>query len=295
MGRLWKWAAVIFGAILLSFVLPVKTAAVSRQAYDLFHVLGRLPVTNAMVTNWVLALVLIFSVRRILGKEPSIIPTRGQAAVEILWEKMHALFEPIVGARALPHVFPFLLTLFIYILVENWSGLLPGVGAFGMVDGAGHLRYFFRPSNADLNATLGLAIASTAAWAYFVLRYAGPRAFLQDTFGNKADRREVPLPLYLILGVVFLGVGVVDLISMLFRIVSLSFRLYGNIFGGENLIMRMLGLFGYLVPVPFYFLEMLIGVIQALVFTLLTAVYIGLLTNHHGPEEESVEIFGNLH
>jgi F-type H+-transporting ATPase subunit a len=281
-------AALLLGAgllLLLFRFLPVTAGNVDRGAYDLFHLFSTIPVTNAMVTNWAFALVLIFTVRRLVGKSPGIIPRRGQAVLEILLEKLRDLFEPIVGGRALPLVFPFLLVLFIYILAENWSGLLPGVGAFGMLDGGGHLRYFFRPGHADLNATLGLAIAATGAWLYFVLRFAGPREFLHDTFGNKADRREVPLPVHLALGVVFLGVGIVDSISILFRVVSLSFRLYGNIFGGENLLTRMLGLFGYLVPVPFYFLEMLIGAIQALVFTLLVAVYIGLLTNQeHGGE-----------
>jgi F-type H+-transporting ATPase subunit a len=214
-----------------------------------------------------------------IGKRPAIIPGRGQAALEIVMEKLENMFEPIVGKRALPHVFPLLLTLFIYIFIQNVSGLFPGVGAFGLMQN-GHFHYFFRPTNADLNATLGLALVSFFAWFYVVLRHVGPRALLHDTFGNKADPKEVPMAIYLGLGVIFIGVGLVDVISMLFRVVSLSFRLYGNIFGGENLITKMLGLSAYVVPVPFYFLEILIGFIQALVFTLLTAVYIGLLTNH---------------
>jgi F-type H+-transporting ATPase subunit a len=268
-------------AWLLGSFLPVSTGNVSKQAYDLVTVFSSIPITNAMVTNWILSLLVIFSIRRIVGRSPAIIPTRSQAILEILVEKLQALFEPIVGKHALPHVYPFLLTLFVYILLQNWSGLLPGVGAFGFLE-HGHLHYFFRPTHADLNATIGLALASFGAWLYFVLRHAGPRVFLWDTFGNKANRREVPLAIYLALGAIFIGVGLVDVISMLFRVVSLSFRLYGNVFGGENLISRMMGLFAYLVPVPFYFLELLIGLIQALVFALLTAVYIGLLTNHEG-------------
>ncbi|MDR2677048.1 MAG: F0F1 ATP synthase subunit A [Puniceicoccales bacterium] len=263
----------------MAYYFPVTTGQVSKGAYELFRVTQRLPVTNAMVTNWILAIVVIFGVRFTIGKNLRVIPGRGQAAVEILLEKLQTLLEPIVGKHAMPHVFPLLLTLFIYILVQNLSGLFPGVGAFGLRAGD-HFCYFFRPTNADLNATLGLALVSFLGWFYFVLRYAGPKEFFHDTFGNKADRKELPLFMYIGLGLVFIGVGLVDVISMLFRIVSLSFRLYGNVFGGENLITKMLGLMGYLFPVPFYLLEALIGLIQAVVFTMLSAVYIGLLTNH---------------
>jgi F-type H+-transporting ATPase subunit a len=264
-------------AMLLQRMAPVGGEEVSRQAADLFH-LGHFPVTNAMVSGWVLSLLLILAVRAAMGRRPSAVPSRGQAALELLVEKLRGLLAPIVGERAITQVFPFLLLLFCYLLFENLSGLLPGVGAFGL-ERVGHFLYFFRPPNGDLNGTVALALISFAAWIYFVFRYAGPSHFLKDTFGNKARRREVPLPIYLFLGAIFLGVGTVDIISILFRTVSLSFRLYGNVFGGENLIARMSGLCGYLLPVPFYFLELLIGTIQALVFTLLTAVYIGLLTN----------------
>lgn len=280
-GRIILWLLLLVATAWIFYrFFPVAPEAVSRKPYDLFTAFSRFPITNAMVTNWVLALVVIFGMRFAVGKHPQIIPTRSQAVVEMLIEKLRTLFEPIVGKRVLPHVFPLLLTLFVYILIQNLSGLFPGVGAFGMEDSAGHFNYFFRPTNADLNATLGLALVSFFAWFYFVIRYAGAREFLHHTFGNKSDRKELSFGMYFSLGIIFLGVGVIDVISMLFRVVSLSFRLYGNIFGGENLLTSMLGLFAYFVPVPFYFLEMLIGFIQALVFTLLTAVYIGLITNH---------------
>ncbi|MDR2664443.1 MAG: F0F1 ATP synthase subunit A [Puniceicoccales bacterium] len=260
---------------------PVPGEEVSRRAADLFSVGRHISVTNSMVAGWLLTIVVVLGIRWALGRRPNAVPSRSQAAVELLVEKLQNLFEPIVGSRTLPRVFPFLLTLFIFLLATNLSGLLPGVGSIGW-ERNGHFSAFLRPPSGDLNGTLALAMVSFGAWIYFVFRYAGPRHFLWDTFGNKADRREVPVPVYLFLGAIFLAVGAVDLISILFRIVSLSFRLYGNVFGGENLIGRMTGLCGYLLPVPFYFLELLIGVIQALVFTLLTAVYVGLLT---GKEE----------
>jgi len=163
--------------------------------------------------------------------------------------------------------------------------ILPGVGAFGFYDEAGHLKYWMRPGNADLNMTIALAlVAAVFSWGYFVLRYAGIKVLLFDLFGNKANPREVPGLIYLLLFPIFFVVGLIEVVSILFRPVSLSFRLFGNVFGGENLLANMTSLASWIVPVPFYFLEILIGAVQALVFALLTAVYIGLICNHDSEE-----------
>jgi F-type H+-transporting ATPase subunit a len=196
--------------------------------------------------------------------------------------------EPIVGKQMIGRVFPLLIGLFTFILIQNWSGLLPGVGAFGFYDEAGQMKYWMRPGNADLNMTIALAIvAAVFSWGYFVLRYAGIKALLFDLFGNKADPKEVPKLIYILLFPIFFFVGMIEMVSILFRPVSLSFRLFGNIFGGENLLSNMTSLFSWVVPIPFYFLELLIGAVQALVFALLTAVYIGLICNHGDGEEHA--------
>ena len=122
--------------------------------------------------------------------------------------------------------------------------------------------------------TLGLALISFGAWLILIFKFAGPKAVLHEWFGNKASRSDVPAAVYYFLSLIFLGVGVIEVISILFRPISLSFRLFGNVFGGETL-MHSTGYF-----TAFYFLELLVGVVQALVFTLLSAVYIGLITNH---------------
>ncbi|MDR2667936.1 MAG: F0F1 ATP synthase subunit A [Puniceicoccales bacterium] len=276
----WRlaFAVILSAAVVLQIFVPARSENVTRYAESLFTV-GPIALTNSIITCWAVALALIFAVRFAIGGKPSMVPSRGQAAIEMVMEGLRGLFEPIVGCRAIGQAFPFLLILFVYLLMENLCGLIPGVGSFGMLSSSGHFTALLRPPNGDLNGTLALALISFAVWIFFVLRHAGPRAFLHDTFGNKTDRSEVPFLIYAFLGAIFLAVGFVDLISILFRIVSLSFRLYGNVFGGENLIARMTGLCGCILPVPFYLLEFLIGVIQAFVFTLLTAVYIGLLTN----------------
>ncbi|HTQ32011.1 MAG TPA: F0F1 ATP synthase subunit A [Opitutaceae bacterium] len=254
-------------------------SGVAPMAEPLFKV-GPLPVTNSMLTSWVVAAVLIVVIRLIV-KKPKLLPSRGQAVVESLVEGVLDLISPIVGKKVAPKAFPLLVCLFIFILIQNWSGLFPGVGTIYMRSHAtGEWMEFVRPGNADLNGTVALALVSFACWLYFILRYAGIKVVLYDIFGNKADRNEVPLPLYLILFVIFFAVGLIEIVSILFRPISLSFRLFGNIFGGENLLHAMSGMCRWGLPIPFYFLEVLIGFVQALVFTLLVSVYIGLITNH---------------
>ena len=265
-----------------AFGVEAGKAAVSKQAYQLFEIFG-LPVTNSMVTSWVFSLLIILSVKLAVGNA-SLVPSKGQAIVENLFEGLRGIMAPIVGSKMLKITFPLLITYFTFILIHNWSGLLPGVGTFGFYDNAGHLKYWFRPGNADLNMTLALALVSFVAWLYFILRYAGPQAIARDLFGNKADKKEVPSAIYYFLFLIFFGVGLIEIVSIVFRPISLSFRLFGNVYGGESLLTNMTGLVKWIIPVPFYFLEILIGIVQALVFSLLVAVYIGLICNHESAE-----------
>lgn len=127
---------------------------------------------------------------------------------------------------------------------------------------------------ADFNATIALAAISFGAWLIIIFKFAGPKMIWQDIFGNKADKKETPLILYYTLSGVFLVVGVIEIMSISIRPFTLSVRLFGNIFGGESLLHGT----GYFFV--FYFMELLVGLIQALVFTLLSSVYIGLICNH---------------
>jgi F-type H+-transporting ATPase subunit a len=261
--------------LLLGSVLPAQ-AAVGASATR-FEIFG-LPVTNSIITTWAVALALIVAVRLAIGSRPRLVPSRGQAMIEGLMDGVRGLVEPIVGKRTAPAALPLLLTLFVFILINNWSGLLPGVGTVGLdrvgADGTHYFDPFIRPFTADMNGTIALALVAMAGWLYLILKYAGPRLILFDLFGNKADRREVPVIIYYFLTLIFLAVGLIEVISIAIRPVSLSFRLFGNVFGGENL------LHGTAFVFPFYFLELLIGLVQALVFTLLVSVYIGLICNH---------------
>jgi F-type H+-transporting ATPase subunit a len=234
-------------------------------------------ITSSMVTGWAISALIIATILVVLGK-PSVLPGKGQAVFESLLEGLRDLFEPIIGKKAFPAAFPLLVTFFIFILVHNWMGLLPGVGTIGWghdVDGHFHMtKPLIRPFNSDFNGTIALALISFGGWAIIVLKYAGPSLIIKDLFSNKAEKAETPGWLYPILSLVFILVGLIEVFSIAIRPFTLSVRLFGNVFGGENLL-HGTGFF-----FVFYFMELLVGLIQALVFTLLTSVYIGLLCNH---------------
>ncbi len=274
------------GRVLLSAFIATAAAGsahasegVAPSAAVLFEVFG-LPITNSIATAWIVSL-LILVVVRLMIRRPQLVPSKGQAIVEAALSGVREIVAPIVGKKAIGAALPLLLCLFFFILLQNWAGLLPGVGSIGF-EHDGHFVPFIRPGTADMNATLALAAVAMISWFYIVMRYAGPKVLLFDIFGNKADKNEVPKAIYYFLFLIFFLVGGIEIISICFRPVSLSFRLFGNVFGGENLLHQT-----FPFAFPFYFLELLIGFVQALVFTLLTSVYIGLICNHgddHGAE-----------
>jgi len=272
----------------LATAMPAFAAegeAVSAKAAVLVNLGGGWAITNSMVTGWAVSALIISLILVLVGK-PKLLPTKGQAVVESLIEGLRGLFEPIVGKKAFPAVFPLLVTFFIFILIQNWMGLLPGVGTIGFgheVDGHFHMtRPFIRPFTADFNGTIALALISFGAWLIIIFKYAGPKLILFDLFGNKADKKETPAALYIVLSIVFILVGCIEVFSICIRPFTLSVRLFGNIFGGENL------LHGTSFFFVFYFMELLVGLIQATVFTLLSSVYIGLICNH-GDDHEHVD------
>ncbi|MBK8477361.1 MAG: F0F1 ATP synthase subunit A [Opitutaceae bacterium] len=271
--------------LLLAASSAHASGGVDPAAAKLFEIPGLgLPVTNSMVTGWVVSLLILAGLRFMVGK-PQVIPSRGQAIVETALSGLRGLYEPIVGKKAFPAAFPILVCLFLFILLQNWSGLIPGVGSIGLghvVDGKFHVTEpFIRPANADWNGTIALAAFAMLAWAYLIVRYAGVKLIAYDLFGNKADKKEVAAYIYYPLSLVFILVGFIEIVSICIRPFTLSVRLFGNVFGGENLLHATGFVF------PFYFLETLVGFVQALVFTLLLSVYIGLICNHgdEGHEE----------
>jgi F-type H+-transporting ATPase subunit a len=279
----------------ISFALGATAQAAEEGGHEaassLKSVLG-VPVTNSILTSFAITVAIIIFVRYLVGK-PGLIPSRGQAVVESAVDALRGLYEPIVGKKAMPMAFPVLITLFIFIVFHNWSGLLPGVGTIGWgheVNGSFHVDTpLVRPHTSELNGTIALALVSFGAWFIIVMRYAGPGLLMFDLFGNKADKKELAPAIYWGLSVIFLIVGAIEVVSIFIRPITLSMRLFGNVFGGENLLHAM-----HFLP-PFYFLELLVGFVQGLVFTLLTAVYIGLICNHGDDHHEEGDAHGSAH
>jgi F-type H+-transporting ATPase subunit a len=207
---------------------------------------------------------------------------------------LYGLLEGLIGRHLVRRTFWFFATIFIFILTANWVGLVPGVGTIGWGHrGAAGFRVdqpLFRGANADLNLTLAMAIVFFALWIYWALREVGLRGVVHELFAPKGETAGL---LKVLMVFVFFAAGCLEVISILFRPVSLSFRLYGNIFAGETMLETMARLvpgLGWLLPIPFYFMELLVGLVQALVFMLLTAVFTLLICQH----EEAVPVPSHL-
>jgi F-type H+-transporting ATPase subunit a len=255
-----------------------------QAAPIVFHI-GPLPVTNSMVVTWVVALALIVFAR-IATRPLREVPSGAQNFWEWLVESLHDFLESVVGPELVKKTFWFFATVFIFILAANWFGLIPGIGSvgYGIPDASGRLHHISRPLlrgvNADFNMTFGMAMIFFVCWTIWALQANGIGGFVLHLFGPKGDTTGF---LKVMMIGVFVLVGVLEVVSILFRPVSLSFRLYGNIFAGENMLETMSLMspwYGWLVALPFYFLEVLVGLVQALVFTLLTAVFTLLICQH---------------
>jgi F-type H+-transporting ATPase subunit a len=256
-----------------------------REATEIGRLFG-LPITNSMVVTWITALGLIILAKR-ATRDMKLVPEDAQNLWEWLIEGLYTFLEGIMGRHLVKRTFWFFASIFIFILAANWVDLIPGVGTVGWGHRTAHGfridQPLFRGANADLNMTLSMALVFFACWIVWGLQELGPFGFLKELFASKGESAGF---MRIIMAAVFFAAGCIEIISILFRPVSLSFRLYGNIFAGENMLDAMANLvpgLGWLVPVPFYFLELLMGLVQAMVFMLLTAVFTLLMSQ---PEEE---------
>ena len=244
-------------------------------------------ITNSIVVTWMVALGLI-GMSYFATRNMKPVPGRLQNVFEWLVESLYSFLEEIIGPHLVKRTFWFFATIFIFILATNWMGLIPGVGSIGWGHRTPHGfvidQPLFRGVNADVNMTLAMALVFFACWIVWALQEVGPVGFLKELFAPKGETTGL---LKLLMIFVFFAAGCLEIISILFRPVSLSFRLYGNIFAGENLLEAMAKMvpgLGWLLPIPFYLLELLMGLVQALVFMLLTAVFTMLICQHEAKE-----------
>ncbi len=297
--------------------LKVPSPVVSLAAEPIFH-FGPLTITNAVFTAWIVMILLIllaiFATRRIpkdlaQATNQELVPSGLQNFMEIVVEALYNMAHSI-GGRWTPKFFPIVASIFLFVIVSNWLGLVPGVGSIGVLEhphvvgqagyiangailtgveapppaegekhGEGYIVVpFFRPPSTDLNFTIGLGLLVVALSQYFGMKALGPGYFKKffDVSGFKKGAFD---------GVVGLFVSILELISEIARILSFGFRLFGNIFAGEVLLGVMAFLIPYIASLPFYGLELFVGFIQAAVFMMLALVFFAMATVGHGAEE----------
>ena len=252
----------------------------SKLAADVvFHIAGW-PITNSIVASWVTMLILVIFAF-VATRRKQLIPKGIQNVAEMVVEQFLGLIQSVTNDRRRSIMFmPVVLTLFLFILVNNWMQLIPGFGALGFHQG-GHFIPLLRGANSDLNVTLSLALITVILTQYFGVREKGVYGWIKNYFHNPMKGGIV----LMVLGVgIAAFVGSLEVVSEFVKIVSLSFRLFGNIYAGETLLSTIGGLSPFVLPVPFMLLEVIVGVVQAAVFALLTLVFFSIITTpiEHG-------------
>lgn len=256
---------------------------VSISAETLFHI-GPLSVTNALLTTW-LTIIILTIIAWLSTKHLEQIPnSKLQNIFEMIIEFFLDLVNSVVGSEKTRKFFPFITTLFIYILFMNWIELVPGVGTIGIKPQTTppaihentqnteintptteeHFTPIFRAGTADLNTTLALSLITMITIQYYGIKYVGIKAHVKK-FINFSS------PMNFLL-------GILELVSEFAKIISFSFRLFGNLFAGEILLAVTLFLIPFFVPIPFLAIEIFVGLIQAFVFAMLTLVFLNLAT-----------------
>lgn len=251
---------------------------ISIAAEPLFSFLG-FKVTNSLLTSWIVIFLILFSAAIFRWrKRLSLVPGKMQNLVEMLIEGVSGLIREIAGKKT-ERLAPILITFFIYILALNWFGLFPGVGSIGYyVAEHGHRKFIplLRGGTADINTTLALAIFSIISVQVYGVKFLGFREFIKR-YINLAN----PINFF---------VGILEIFSEISKIISFSFRLFGNIFAGEVLLTVMVFLVPIVVPVFFLGLEVFVGLIQALIFMMLSLIFIISASEGHSDKKEKENI-----
>src|SRR3989338_5144254 len=272
-----------------------ETQEVSHEitlfAEPVFH-LGNFTITNALFTSWfVVAIIIILSL--VLRSRLREVPSKLQNLFEIIVDGALDLCDQVTNSRTLSiKIFPIAISVFFFILINNWFGILP-FGGFGLIEEGEHGLAFIpyvRGGTADINTTVALAIMAVFGANLFGVFSIG----LWKTFNKYVNivvlggiftkiRHE---PTIIIVAPITFFVGLIEIVGEFAKIASLSFRLFGNVFAGEVLLVSMAALVAYAVPIPFLFLEILVGLIQALIFSILTVVYFTIGASDHDHEDE---------
>lgn len=262
------------------------TALPPLAAEAIFHI-GQFPVTNTYISSTLTMVgfvVFAFLINRAIKKYQTKAPGGILNFFESILELLYGYFDTVTHDRKKTIQFlPLVGTLFLFILVSNWIGLLPGIGSIGrylMHDGHVELIPIFRPANTDLNLTIAMSVTvvvvshllGIAVIGFF--KYANKFIKLGDLWHGFKSMQ----PIKMLTAVIEFFVGLLEIISEIAKLLSLSLRLFGNVFAGEVLLTVLAGILPVFLPLPFMALELIVGVVQATVFSMLTLVYLTIAT-----------------
>lgn len=244
---------------------------ISIAAEKLFGI-GSFPVTNALLIGVIVSLLLVLVTQLVVARR-QLVPRGIQNVFELVFEGTLSFIESVTQDKKQARAFfPLIMTIFLFVLLSNWAGLLPGLGTIGLLhhNAEGHATIipFLRSTSADLNFTMALSLMVVLTTQFTGILTLGIVKYGKKFFVSPFHKPYV-------LGTF---VGLLELVSEFAKFLSFSFRLFGNVFAGEILLTVMLHLVPYLVPLPFLFLEIFVGFIQAAVFAMLTLVFMKMAT-----------------
>jgi F-type H+-transporting ATPase subunit a len=262
--------------------------------------IGSFQITNALFTSWI-AVILIIIISLSIKFRLSKVPRKFQNFFEIILEGALSLCDQVTASRKIStKVFPLVISIFFFVLINNWIGIMP-LGGFGLIETHGDKSAFIpfiRSGTADINTTLALGVISVIGANLFGIISIG----LWKTFNKYVNlislgqiftkiKKE---PTILVVAPISFFVGILELIGEFAKVASLSFRLFGNVFAGEVLLLSMSAILAYGLPIPFLFLEIFVGLIQAFIFAVLVVVYFTIASQDHN-EHEHDEVSGENH
>ena len=251
--------------------------------------LGNFTITNSLIMSWVTVIILVTFFVLVFKKvknPPAGGPKGIQNLFEFVLEEALNMADTVTGSRKKTEkFFPIVFSLFLFILINNWLGLLPGVGTIGFIESGEHGKVFvplLRGATADINTTFAIAlfaiimshifgVITVGAWGHFN-KFVNIKAFLE--IGRKFKKE----PMIAMVNPIKAFVGLIEIIGEIAKVASLSLRLFGNIFAGEVLLASMMAIFAFILPLPFMFMEIIVGIVQALVFAILTLAFMSIAT-----------------
>lgn len=254
-------------------------------AEPLFHI-GSFEITNSILNSWVVLILVIILGISVKSKIKTI-PTGIQNFLEYIIEAFLGIFDSVTGSRTKSLKFmPFVMSFFFFVLLNNWIGILPGVGSIGQIVSNGHEKLFIpymRSATADINTTLALAtigvVVSHIVGVVSVGLFRHLNKFINITSIIDIPKKIKKDPTVVFINPIKFFIGLLEIISELAKVASLSFRLFGNVFAGEVLLASMSAILAFGMPIPFIFMEILVGLIQALIFSILVFVYLQMNTS----------------